>query len=53
MVLGSIDDPDYWRERASEARAMAEQLRDPSAKEALIKIAEGYEYLARQAVRRS
>jgi hypothetical protein len=52
MVLSSIDDPDSWHERAVEARTMAEQLRDPAAKAALLKIAEGYEYLAAQATRR-
>ena len=39
----------HWRDRAEEARAIAEQLRAPAARLALLKIAEGYENLARRA----
>jgi hypothetical protein len=41
--------PEYWRNRAEEARAQAEEMRDADAKQALRKIAEIYEQLAVQA----
>jgi hypothetical protein len=41
--------PEYWRERAEEARAQASQMRDPSARRTLLEIAENYEQLAAQA----
>jgi hypothetical protein len=43
--------PEYWRERADEARAQAEQVRDPTAKRTLTEIAQNYEQLAEQAER--
>jgi hypothetical protein len=42
---------EYWRERAEEARAQAEQVADPTAKRTLLDIAENYEQLAAQAER--
>ena len=41
--------PDYWRERAEDARAMASQMRDPDARRTLLEIAENYEQLAERA----
>jgi cell division protease FtsH len=41
-----LDDPKYWRERADEARAVAEKLADPESKRRMSEIADGYEYLA-------
>lgn len=41
--------PDYWRNRAEEARAQASEMRDPSARRTLLDIAENYEQLAEQA----
>jgi hypothetical protein len=43
------DDPKHWRERADEARAVAEIVRDPDAKQAMLKVAEGYERLVKLA----
>jgi hypothetical protein len=40
---------EHWRHRAEEARAQAEQMKDPDAKQALYKIAEIYDQLAEQA----
>ena len=37
---------EQWRERAAEARAMANQLRDPLAKSLLLDIANKYEHMA-------
>ena len=45
----SIHDPKYWHTRAEEARALAQQIKDPSGKRTLLKIAEGYEELAERA----
>ncbi len=42
---------EYWRERAEEARAQAEQMPDPTARRTLLDIAENYEQLAEQAER--
>lgn len=53
MVSSFTNDPEYWRGRAEEARATAEQMRDPSSRAALFKIAEGYEYLAANAAKRA
>jgi hypothetical protein len=39
----------HWRERAEEARAMAEQMTDPAAKSAMLTVADSYEKLAERA----
>ena len=38
--------PEYWLERAEEARAMAEEFNDSQAKRAMLDIAAGYEKVA-------
>ncbi len=47
-----MPDADYWRERAEEVRASAEQMHDPVARETLFKIADDYEKLAQRAEQR-
>jgi hypothetical protein len=42
----SIDDPAYWRQRATDSRRMAEQLDDPVQKKTMLEIADGYDQLA-------
>jgi hypothetical protein len=49
MAPSYLDNPDYWRARADEARTQAEQMRDRWAKEALLNIADTYERLAKDA----
>ena len=44
-----VPTPKYWRDRADEARATAEQMRNPDAKEAMLQVAAIYERMARQA----
>jgi len=44
-----IDDPEYWRKRAAEAREFAAQLTDPKSKEAMLRVAEGYDQLGDEA----
>jgi sugar (pentulose or hexulose) kinase len=41
-----INDPAYWRERAEEARRIAEQLADAVAKQTMLEIARSYDNLA-------
>jgi len=45
-------EPRHWRDRAEEARAMADQMHDPETKRQMREIAEGYEKLAERAERR-
>jgi hypothetical protein len=44
-----IKDPKYWRARAKQARAEADQMLDPKVKQALLGIAENYDQLAERA----
>jgi hypothetical protein len=46
-----LTDPLYWRARAEKLRTLADQTHDPTAKLALICIAENYDYLAEQAAK--
>jgi hypothetical protein len=48
-----INDPAHWRQRAAEARAIAESLNDPQSKEAMQRIAKDYDHLAERAERRA
>jgi hypothetical protein len=48
-----INDPDHWRQRAEEARAIANQVSDVDAKVAMLRIADEYERLARRAAARA
>jgi hypothetical protein len=43
------NDSKYWRGRAAEARAMADQMRDHIAKGILLEIAESYDRIAQYA----
>jgi len=47
-----ISDPEHWRQRAKEARALAHQLDDAVAKQTLLEIAQSYEQLAELAEKR-
>ena len=44
-----LDDPEYWRDRAEQVHALADQVGDPKAKDALLEIAAEYELLADRA----
>ncbi len=48
-VQAKIDSVERWRELAAEARAVADKLTDPDAKQVMVRIAEGYELLIRRA----
>lgn len=47
MKQPPINDPAYWRERAEEARRIAEQLPDPVSKDAMLDISRSYDNLAK------
>jgi hypothetical protein len=49
---GRLHDPDYWRNRAEEVRAIAEQMIDVYARESLLRAAEEYEKFGEMATRR-
>ena len=48
-----IHDPAHWRQRAEQARTIAEQMNDPEAKRMMLRIAEDYEKLAKRAEERT
>jgi hypothetical protein len=48
-----IDNAKHWRERAAEARAIADQMDDPVAARMMREIAESYDRLAEHADARS
>jgi hypothetical protein len=47
-----VEEPDHWRERAVEARKMASQMHGPAGKGTMLRIADGYDRVAKMAVRR-
>jgi len=47
-----LDDPQYWYNRAEEARAIGEVFRDPEAQRIMFEIADDYERLAEWAAER-
>ena len=49
MSTSILDDPEHWRQRAEESRLIDEQLDDPVARAAMLRIAEDYERIADQA----
>jgi hypothetical protein len=48
-----INDPKHWRDRATEARALAEQMDDPEGKRMMLRVADDYERLAQRALERA
>ena len=49
MPSSYLNDPDHWRDRAKEARAMAEDMTDPVSKQKMLDVAANYEHLAQRA----
>ena len=41
-----FDDPQYWHQRAEEARVLAEQMSNELHKEMMLKVADNYDQLA-------
>ena len=52
MTKIPLNDPKHWRERAEEARTVADDLKDPDSKRRMLRIADDDEELARRAERR-
>ena len=48
-----LNDPEHWRARAEESRNLANQMKDSESKDAMLRIAEDYERLAKRAERRA
>ena len=46
MEQPPINDPAYWRERAQEARRIAEKLADAFSRQTMLEIAQSYDNLA-------
>jgi hypothetical protein len=53
MAWADIHDAKYWRDRAAEARAVAEVLTNDRAKGLMLDIASDYDWLAKRAERTS
>ena len=49
----STNDPQYWHQRAEEARAMAKQMSSELSKKMMLKVADDYDGLAVKAAIRS
>jgi hypothetical protein len=41
-----LNSPEYWRARAEESRAAADQMKDPGARETMLGIAKGFDDMA-------
>jgi hypothetical protein len=52
MGQSLLDDPKHWRDRAVEARAMAEDMKDPQSKQTMLNIAADCDGLAKRAEQR-
>jgi hypothetical protein len=52
MSLALINSPGHWRDRAEEARRIAEDMADGDARRMMLDIAAGYERLAEHAEKR-
>ena len=46
MPSHNFDNPKHWRQRAEEARALAEQMSDAASREMMLGISKDYERLA-------
>jgi hypothetical protein len=44
-----LNNPESWRQRAAEARAIASGMTDPDAKRTMLEVAQSYERLAERA----
>jgi hypothetical protein len=52
-AVSFINDPEHWRNRAEEARTLAEHMSDESSRQTMLRIANDYDCLAERAVFRA
>jgi hypothetical protein len=52
MAFAHLDDPEYWRDRAEQLRALADGISNQKAREAILLIAADCELLAHRAQER-
>ena len=53
MPSGFVNDPQHWRDRATEMRAIAEEANDLIAKAMMLRLADDYDKLADRAATRA
>ena len=53
MPTSFINDPDHWRQRAEQMRALAAEMVDPKTRQTMLQLALDDERLAVRAIRRS
>ena len=53
MTVSFINDPEHWRNRAEEARTLAEQMSDETSRQTMLRIATDYDRLAQRAASRA
>jgi len=51
-ISDNVNDPEYWRKRAEDARTKAEEMSDPESKERMLRNAKEYDWLANLAENR-
>jgi hypothetical protein len=51
-IAPHLNDPEHWRQRAEESRALAERMSDETSKKMMLRIADDYEKLAARAAAR-
>ncbi len=49
MPSSHLNDPEHWRDRSKEARAIAEGMADSVSKQKMLDVAANYEHLAQRA----
>ena len=52
-TASTINDPRHWRDRAEEIRLLAEDMKDPTMKATMQRLAEDYDHLAERAEHRT
>ena len=53
MRYDLMADPQRWRDRAEEVRLRAQDMKDPKAREAMLRAAKDYDHLAERAEQRA
>ena len=52
-IAPDVNDPEYWDQRAEEARVLAERMSDEQTKKMMLKVADDYDQIAVRAAIRS